>query len=79
MMVWFRLAAFVGAAYLCLGCTPLPRVNQEDYCYADTGMCFVLSYFKFRSHLCGKQKIVILTLKRTSYLSGISLYIFVRE
>lgn len=79
MMVWFRLAAFVGAAYLCLGCTPLPRVDQEDYCYADTGMCFVLYYFKFKSHLCGKQKIVILTLKRTSYLSGILLYIFVRE
>ncbi|XP_052683492.1 uncharacterized protein LOC128163860 [Crassostrea angulata] len=36
MMVWFRLAAFWGAASLCFGCTPLPRVDQEDYCYADT-------------------------------------------
>lgn len=34
-MIWFRLAALVGVASLCFGCWPIPRVDQEDYCFAD--------------------------------------------
>lgn len=47
MMIWFRLAALVGVASLCFGCWPIPRVDQEDYCFADHGMCFVLSSIFF--------------------------------
>lgn len=44
IMNWFRLAVLVGTAYLCLGCWPVPKVDQTDFCYADIGMIFVSYY-----------------------------------
>lgn len=35
-MIWFRLAALVGAASLCLGCLLFPSFDQEDYCLSDS-------------------------------------------
>eukprot|EP00105_Crassostrea_gigas_P007651 XP_011421967.1 PREDICTED: uncharacterized protein LOC105324553 [Crassostrea gigas] len=35
MMIFLRLAALVGAASLSPVCWRIPRVDQQDYCYAD--------------------------------------------
>mmetsp|Transcript_27007 Transcript_27007/g.43496 ORF Transcript_27007/g.43496 Transcript_27007/m.43496 type:complete len:130 (+) Transcript_27007:23-412(+) len=34
-MSWMKLAAILVSVSVCLGCTYIPRDDQEDYCYSD--------------------------------------------
>lgn len=45
MMIFLTLAALVGAASLSPVCWRIPRVDQQDYCYADIGMRLFSYYY----------------------------------
>ena len=47
-MSWMKFATLLVTVSVCLGCWPVPKVDQTDYCFADIGewyiFIFVITY-----------------------------------
>ena len=44
-MSWMKFAALLVTVSVCLGCWPVPKVDQTDYCFADIGEWYIFSNF----------------------------------
>ena len=43
-MSWMKFATLLVTVSVCLGCWPVPKVDQTDYCFADIGEWYIFIF-----------------------------------